>query len=89
MLLNAPKKLSKRIKDECSSSDNSDGYNEEESYALETRGRKEMELPDYRVHVQKSNDENDVEIGLLQDKKNHRSTTRTKAKELSLQIARI
>ena len=48
-----------------------------------------MGLPDYRVHVQKSNDENDVEIGLLQEKKNHRSTTRTKAKELSLQIARI
>lgn len=74
-------------KSEYSSSEISDG--EEESYALETRGRKEMELSDYRVHVRKSNDENDVEISELQTIKNHRGTTRTKAKELSLQIARI
>jgi hypothetical protein len=62
--MNAPKKIKKNMeKSEYSSSENSDGEEEEEeSYALETRGRKEMELTDYRVHVKKSNDENDVEI---------------------------
>ena len=57
--MNAPKKI--KQKSDYTSSDISDD-SDEESCALETRGRKEMELPDYRVHVKKSNDENDVEI---------------------------
>ena len=76
--MNAPKKICTQKKVEG-----------EQSNELETRGRKEMELPDYRVHVKMSNDENDKNISSLQAKKNLRSTSRTDFKNLSLVIARI
>ena len=76
--MNAPKKICTQKKVEG-----------EQSNELETRGRKEMELPDYRVHVKMSNDENDKKISSLQAKKNLRSTSRTEFTNSSHAIARI
>ena len=78
IVMNAPKKMCTQKKVEGG-----------QSNELETRGRKEMELPDYRVHVKMLNDENDKKISSLQAKKNLRSTSRTEFTNLSLAIARI
>ena len=86
--MNAPKKMCTQKKVEYFSPEISD-VEGEQSNELETRGRKEMELPDYRVHVTMSNEKNDKKISSLQAKKNLRSTSRTEFTNLSLAIARI